>query len=136
VLSPKTGMPGSDWTVEEQYVRSLGPEGLDARWLVARSNARRVAVLHWYEGVAGLGAEFLRACLALDRSALRRPCGLVAVRLQTEQSSDSDGQRDAEARLLEMADGLRPYLAGLSCAGTRASELSLEDSSRIPSIPN
>lgn len=136
VVSPKSGLPGPDWTVEERSVSSLGPESFDARWLVARSNARRVAVLQWYEGVAGLGTEVVRACLAMDRSALRRPCGSVAVRLETEQSSDSDGPRRARARLFEMADALRPYLVGLACAGSDAPELSLEDSSRIPSIPN
>jgi EpsI family protein len=136
VLSPKTGLPGPDWSVEERYVRSLGPESFDAGWLVARSNARRVAVLHWYEGVEGLGTEMVRACLAMDRSALRRPCSSVAVRLQTEQSGGSDDERRAGARLLELADALRPYLAGLACAGSDAPELSLEDSSRTPSIPN
>lgn len=136
VLSPKAGLPGPGWTVEERRVRSLGSDGPDAHWLVARSHAHRLSVLHWYEGVEGLGSEIARAWLATDRSAFARPCGALAVRLETEQDGDSDRRLRAEARLVELAAALRPYLASLTCADSEeGGGLALDGSYRTEPLP-
>jgi exosortase len=112
VLSPKMGLPGPEWTVDDQGHLPLGPDDLDARWLVARWRVSHVSVLYWYEAVGRLSSEMLRAWLATDRSLFRRPCGALAVRLETESPSSPGG---AEPGLVEFAEALRPHLAGLAC---------------------
>lgn len=112
LLSPKNAFPGRGWEAEERGLVELGPDGLEAAGVAARSRATRMLSYHWYQGIEGLGGEVLRAWLATDRSFLRRPTGALAIRLDTDLPSAAEGRIRAEARLRECAELLLPVVSG------------------------
>jgi exosortase len=113
-LSPKTALPGSGWIVEDEFPVTLEPGGRRARARVLRSGSSRVLVYHWTEGAASWPLEVLRALLALDRSAFRRPGDIVVVRIGTSLlGSVPEGKAQAEERLVSFYHLLRPLLDGL-----------------------
>ncbi len=82
-VSAKTALPGPSWEVLQRAPVRLDPDGLVAESSVLGSLRRQALVYHWYDGVAPLRAEALRALLALDRSPLRRPGRAVVFRAST-----------------------------------------------------
>lgn len=104
--SPKTGVPGSGWSVERKTGAELA--GREVTLRVVRQGQRRMLVAHWYEGSPGLAAESARALLALDAGPFRRRRAPVAVRLATPLL-EVDTKR-AEARLESFATLLDPFL--------------------------
>ena len=110
-LSPKTGLPGSGWVIEEEGPVVLEPGAIEARARLLRSGSRRVLVYHWYEGAGSWLGELARAFLALDRSPLRRAEQIVAVRLGTQVVGPVPaGRREAAGVLAKFYRRLRPAL--------------------------
>jgi EpsI family protein len=124
-LSPKTGLPGSGWIVEQEGRTLLDPDGREVRARLLRSGSRRYLVYHWYEGALGWPVEVLRSLLALDRSPWRRPQEIVAIQMAVPVlGTIPRGRPDAEERLLSFYHHLRPLLNRLeSEPGGQASEL-------------
>ena len=81
-LSPKTGLPGSGWVIEQESEEELFPQGPLATVRVMRSGSRRWLVYHWYAGAESLGAEAFRTWAGLDRSRFRERQEIVAIRVQ------------------------------------------------------
>jgi EpsI family protein len=108
LISPKNAVPGADWNIEERTLIQLAPSGLGAESVLARSGTTRTLNFHWYQGIAPLALEVLRACLATDQSSLRRPDGAWVVRLSTNVRQTRDGKKRAEARLRGFAELLAP----------------------------
>jgi EpsI family protein len=111
-FSPKTAFPSSGWIVEEGATLRLGERLVDAR--VMRKGTRRLLTLHWYERASGLGAESLRALLALDAGPLRRPYTPAVVRIATPFSGNAAERGAAEARLADFARALEAGVHKLS----------------------
>jgi EpsI family protein len=103
-FSPKTAFPGSGWIVEEDLALRLDGRSADAR--VLRKGTRRLLTAHWYDGACGLGAEALRALLALEASPLGRPYTPIVVRISTPFSGDPRERGAAQARLADFAAAL------------------------------
>jgi EpsI family protein len=98
VFSPKAGLPGSGWIVEESRVRRVGEREVEEK--VVRRGSQRRLVQHWYEGSSGLWREALRSLLALDGSPLRRKEMATVVRISTPLGARRDL---AEQRLRRFA---------------------------------
>ena len=81
-LSPKTGLPGSGWVVEQESQEELFPGGPSVTVRVMRSGSRRWLVYHWYEGMGGLPYEAFRSWAGLDRSRFRERQEILAIRVQ------------------------------------------------------
>lgn len=113
-LSAKTGLPGSGWITERETRQRLAPEGPLATVRVMRSGSRRWLVYHWYEGAGSLPVESLRAWLGLDRSPLRAPQEIVAVRVEVPLTGPLETAEPLGAELfLSFYHVLRPLLLGL-----------------------
>ena len=113
-LSPKTGLPGSGWIVEEEFPLTLEPGSQSASGSTLRSGSNRVLSYHWRQGAAGWLAEALRAFFALDRSPLRRPEEILVVRIGTGLGAALPREKSAaEQTLLSFYHLLRPLLDGL-----------------------
>lgn len=110
LLSTKNELPGRGWQVEERSGIRLGTGAPRWQAVLARSGGRRILTVHGYQGTSGRLREALRAVLALDQSALRRPRGIRVIRLGTPVEGGPDGRREAEARLSRMFERLRPWL--------------------------
>jgi EpsI family protein len=115
LLSPKTGLPGSGWIVEEQGRETLDGRVVDEK--VVRKGTRRLLVHHWYEGTLGLFGETMRALLGLDASPLRRDEVPVVVRLATPVGREPMSREAARARLVRFAGLLEPSVQELSTPG-------------------
>jgi EpsI family protein len=122
LFSPKTAFPGRGWHVEEQGVEEVGRPPWQVDRKVARSLGTRILIYHWYEGSEGFARETLRALLATDQSPLRRSGGAWVVRISTVVEPTPLGREQADARLEQFAELLRPALAELA-AGSRDSLL-------------
>jgi exosortase/archaeosortase family protein len=123
-LSPKSGLPGSGFVVEEQRTERLEPGGRAAVVRVLRSGSQRWLVYHWYEGAQAFPAEVLRTLLALDRSPWRHPEEILAIRLAAPLEGPlAAGRPGAEEKILSFYDRLRPLLNELESqlAGKRFS---------------
>jgi EpsI family protein len=112
LFSPKTGLPGSGWIVEERGREAQGGREVDVK--VARKGTRRLLVHHWYEGTPGLLAEATRSLLGLDSSPLRRDAVPVVVRLATPVGREPASRDAARSRLARFAALLNPSLDELS----------------------
>jgi exosortase len=114
LMSEKTAIPGSGWSIEERWPISLRgfPEAEAFIVSSARDGERRL-VYHWYEGVESVSAEALRWFVALDQSPLRRPRRAVVARLATPIPQRPDGLEIATARLDQFVDIARPELQAL-----------------------
>jgi exosortase/archaeosortase family protein len=123
-LSPKTGLPGSGWIVEQEDRAILAPDGREVRARLLRSGSRRYLVYHWYEGALSWPVEALRSLLALDRSPWRRRQEIVAIQLVAAVLGPIPrGRPAAEKTLLSFYGQLRPLLDRLeSELGGPASE--------------
>ncbi len=124
-LSPKTGLPGSGWIVEQEGRTVLDPDGREVSARLLRSGSRRYLVYHWYEGALGWPVEVLRSLLALDRSPWRRRQEIAAIQLAVPVLGPvPSGRPEAERRLLSFYHQLRPLLDRLEAElGGRTSEL-------------
>lgn len=112
-ISPKTGIPASGWVVESEATLEL-EGGVEVRVRVMRTGSRRMLVYHWYQGAAGWRREALMALLALDRSPLRRPGEILAVRLGVRIHGPlASGRARAEEEILSFYHQLRPLLLGI-----------------------
>jgi EpsI family protein len=114
LLSPKTGLPGSGWILEERGRATLEARRVDAK--VVRKGTRRLLVYHWYEGTRGLATETARTLLGLEASPLRRSEIPVVVRLATPVGREPTSREAATARLARFASLLGPPLMELSGA--------------------
>jgi EpsI family protein len=112
LVSPKTGLPGSGWTVEE--IRQEQLAGRDVTIRVVRRGTRRLLVHHWYEHTGGLAAESLRTLSAIDRSPWRRPVTPLVIRLSTPVGRGVESLRKAGDRLRVMTRLLERSLKELS----------------------
>ena len=99
-FSPKTGITGGGWVIENEEVTSLGHAQPNVVVRQIRRGKQRRLIYHWYEGSRGFGDEVFRALLALDQSPFRRPEASVVVRLETKLTGTSESaRRRAERRL-------------------------------------
>lgn len=80
-LSPKVALPGSGWAFERELPFAFELDGRRVTLRVMRSASRRQLIASWTENAASWPREALRTALALDRSPLRRPGEMVAVRI-------------------------------------------------------
>jgi EpsI family protein len=108
VLSPKTGVPGRGWMVEEEGEIEL--RGRPVTYRVARKGTRRLLVHHWYEGLGGVVSESLRVMSGIDGSKFRRDRNTLVVRLATPIGRSQNSRREGEARLLEFSKLLQSPL--------------------------
>jgi EpsI family protein len=115
LFSPKTGLPGSGWIVEERGRETQGGREVDVK--VVRKGTRRLLVHHWYEQTSGLGGEAARALLGLDSSPLRREAVPVVVRLATRVGREPASRDAARSRLARFTALLDPSLDDLSTPG-------------------
>jgi exosortase len=111
LFSPKIGVPGSGWIVEERSRERIDGRIVEVK--VVRKGTRRMLVHHWYAGARGLAYESLRALLGLDRSPLRREMIPVAVRLGTPVGREPTSRNAASARLTRFTGLLAPSLGEL-----------------------
>ena len=110
LLSPKTGLPGSGWTLEEESRRRIGDRDVQVR--VVRRGSKRLLVHHWYEGTGNLFGESLREAVGLAGSPFRRTSPHLVVRVDTPVGLGSGARRAADRRLVELAEALAaPILA-------------------------
>jgi exosortase len=120
-LSPKVGLPGSGWIVEDEGRVTLAPDARPVRARLLRSGTSRQLVLDWYEGAGSLAGETLRSLLALDRSRWGAPQEIVAVRMSTPLVGSSPREREAAQQILvSLYQRLRPLLDGLELKRTGA----------------
>jgi EpsI family protein len=101
VLSPKTGVPGSGWIIEEEGEIEVG--GHPATYRVVRKGTRRLLVQHWYEGLGGVLSESLRVVSGIDGSKFRRNRNTLVVRLATRMGRGTKARAAAESTLEEFA---------------------------------
>jgi exosortase len=110
-LSPKTGLPGSGWIVEQDGTTILDPDGREVDARLLRSGSQRYLVYHWYEGALSWPIEALRSLLALDRSPWRRPREIAVVQLGVPVLGPvPSGRPGSEKKLLSFYHRLRPLL--------------------------
>jgi exosortase len=112
LFSPKTGLPGSGWIVEERSRERVDGRILEEK--VVRKGTRRLLVQHWYEGTRGLAVETARALFGLDASPLRRDVLPVVVRVATPAGREPTSREAARTRLARFAGLLDPSLNELS----------------------
>ena len=102
VLSDKTGIMESGWTIEEQGSALVNGRKVDL--LVTRFIKQHRLAYRWYIGVSSPGSEFLRAFLALDRGPFARlPGRAVVVVVSTDVTQTTGGEAGARLRLNEVA---------------------------------
>jgi EpsI family protein len=100
LFSPKTGLPGSGWVVEDRWTAPLGSRGRPVAARILRRETQRRLVYHWYEGTAGFADEAWRSLLALDATPWRRDREAAVIRLTTELSGPgAEARREAEERM-------------------------------------
>jgi exosortase len=99
LLSDKNAYQDGIGLVEERFL--LEPDVINHQVdvVVSSTDNGRIMTWHWYEGVASIPEEILRAFLALDQSPFRRPEGALIVRLATFVPPGPDGKFVAEQRL-------------------------------------
>lgn len=113
-LSPKTGLPGSGWTVLDRGPLGATAEAPEGDWRLLRARARRVLVHHWYLDTAGVGRETLRSLLALDSSPFRLGDDGLVIRISTQMDGPGlSGVESARERLIEFRKELRRALGPL-----------------------
>ena len=104
LVSPKTGLPGSGWTLEEESRRRIGARDVQVR--VVRRGSRRLLVHHWYEGVGSLLGESLQEAVGLAGSPFRRASPHLVVRVETAVGIGTKARSVADRRLVEIAEVL------------------------------
>ncbi len=87
--------------------------GLDLSWVVARTEAKRILSRYGYTGFDSLGRELLWALAARDHSPFRRTEPARFLRLSTPVKPTPWGRAEAEKRLDDLLNLLRPQLAGV-----------------------
>ena len=112
LLSPKTGIPGSGWTVEEEDSIQRGEQTVDVR--VARKGTRRLLIHHWYEGVGSVASESLRVLTGIEGSDFRRNRNTLVVRLATPLGRGESARERADQILEDFTASLEGYLDELS----------------------
>jgi exosortase/archaeosortase family protein len=118
-LSPKTSIPGSGWIVQEEDMMVLEPDSREVRARVLRKGSQRYFVVDWVEGSRGWGAEVLRSLAAMDRSPLRDPGEIIAMRISVPiEEPIATGRSNAEAETLRFYRKLRPPLEKLKTGVT------------------
>jgi hypothetical protein len=99
-FSPKTGIPGGGWIIENEEITTLGLAHPNVVVRQIRRGTERRLIYHWYEGSRGFSDEVFRALLALDQSPFRRPKASVVIRLGTKLTGTGEfARRRAELRL-------------------------------------
>ena len=111
LISPKTGLPGSGWTLEEESRRRIGDRDVGVR--VVRRGSKRLLVHHWYEGTGSPIGESLREIVGLAGSPFRREAPHLVVRLQTPVGIGAKSRTSANRRLVELAETLEKPLSTL-----------------------
>lgn len=104
LISPKTGLPGSGWTLEEESRRRIGDRDVQVR--VVRRGSKRLLVHHWYEGAGSLLGESLREVVGLAGSPFRRASPHLVVRVETAVGIGAKSRSAADRRLVELAEVL------------------------------
>ncbi|MCP4906500.1 MAG: exosortase/archaeosortase family protein [bacterium] len=97
--SPRWERPGPEFDVVERTIRRT--ELLPFPIVVTTSKSPEAETLtwSWFEGTTGPREEILRSLAAVDRSPLRSPIGIVAVRISTAIPSRPEGRLLAQRRL-------------------------------------
>ena len=113
LLSEKTALPGSGWTVEDRQQVRLAGVGVPVERLIVSTRGQRKLVYHWHRKVASLGQEAIRSVFALDRSFLRRAGRATVVRLSAPLSAEGSNLREVEARLQKFAPSVEEALVAL-----------------------
>jgi EpsI family protein len=103
LLSPKNGLPGRGWEVEDRSFAKLDSWGIRVERVVARSGSRRILTYHWYEGMDSLALEVLRALFATDQSPLWRSERPRVIRIGTPVGVGALEQAEADRRLMAFA---------------------------------
>ena len=111
LFSPKMGLPGSGWTLEEESRRRIGDRDVQVR--VVRRGSKRLLIHHWYEGGGGILAESLREALGLAGSPFREDSPRLVVRVQTAVGLGGAARRAAEQRLVDLAEVMESPLRAL-----------------------
>jgi hypothetical protein len=109
ILSPKTAVLESGWSVEDRGVERLD-SGREVESFELHSEGKRVLAWRWTEGVASPAEELVRALLFVERSPLRRPGRAVVVRVSTPLGYGPGARDEAEARLARTADRIETSL--------------------------
>ncbi len=102
LLSQKTRLPGSGWTILQRQLVEL-ESGRVVEELDLRSRNERRLALHWREQTESVSVEALRSTLGLDQSPLRRPGRAMVFRVSTDVGKGEAGHAEAQARLQEFA---------------------------------
>jgi len=110
LLSPKNGLPGRGWEVENRSFARLDAWDTGVERIAARSGPRRILTYHWYEGLDTLAAETLRALFATDQSPLWRSQRPRVIRIGTSVGVGPLAEAEAEARLQAFAGALASAL--------------------------
>jgi exosortase len=108
LISEKTSLPGSGWTVVQRRLVELEPDGLIVEELELLSRAERRLVYHWREGTAPVFVETLRSTLGLDQSPMRRPGRALVFRVSTPLVDESS-RAGAQQILGEFSQKLRNF---------------------------
>jgi EpsI family protein len=103
LLSPKNGLPGRGWEVEDRSFATLDSWSTRVERVVARSGSRRILTYHWYEGTDSLVLEVLRALCATDQSPLWRSERPRVIRIGTPVGAGALEQAEADRRLMAFA---------------------------------
>jgi len=115
ILSPKIGLPGGGWTVQEEGLGRVGSTGPIVRERVVRSGKHLRLVYHWYTGSEGRAWEALRTLVALDAGPFPRASEVLAIRFSTPMDGTSEEARlEASDLLFELYQVLRGDLDGLT----------------------
>lgn len=115
LLSPKTGVLESGWTVVEQGRVQLA-SGREADWFELRVGPRRKLAWRWHLGVGSRAEELARGVFATERSPLRRPGRAVVVRVATPLGDGQTARAAAEQRLADLAAQVEAELAAILAA--------------------
>ena len=111
LFSPKMGLPGSGWTLEEESRRRIGERDVQVR--VVRRGSKRLLVHHWYEGTGNLLGESFREALGLAGSPFRRDSPHLVLRVQTALGMGAAARRAAEQRLVNLVEDLESPIQAL-----------------------
>jgi len=131
-LTRKNAFVDGGWKVEEQRNVSLGPDAQRVESVLAHSRERRILSFSWYERTGGVFSESLRALLAADQSALRRPKPGRVTRIATPVATGPGGREAAEARLRAFAASLEVALRDTRAFGVTSTLDSQAKPSREP----
>jgi exosortase len=99
----KNELPRAGLEIEKRRVRRIDGVAPQVVEVLAASSAEQILSLSWYSNTLGLAGETLRALLALDQSAWRRPQPGRVVRVSAEVPRDSEGRAQTEAVLEALA---------------------------------